>query len=146
MESQRHELTNKYPEEYSSEGIRTHHTKICHFDIWIILNWRQLRICWGIKKTYGNFPYLTKSRNFWEMRTAINFLFRVASTPRRETCCKSTVKSSPREFYDLEKDRRTTYTFIDKHHKLSSHLFSPKKSFSTEAVSPPSLSLPELGL
>lgn len=40
------------------------------------------------KKPSHNFPYLTKIRNFWEMKTAINSLLGVASTPRTETKSK----------------------------------------------------------
>ena len=55
-------------------SIRVCHFQICHFDMWTILSWRQLRINWIRKKPSRNFPYLTKGRNFWEMRTAINLL------------------------------------------------------------------------
>ena len=46
------------------------HPKLCHFGIWIILSWCQLRInrCRNIPSQ--SFPYLTKSRHFWEIRTA----------------------------------------------------------------------------
>ena len=46
------------------------HPKIYHFGISII--WKQMRINKYIMKPSQSFPYFTKSRNFWEIRTAIN--------------------------------------------------------------------------
>ena len=46
------------------------HPKLCHFGIWIILSWWQLRINRCRKTPSQSFLYLTKSRNFWEIRTA----------------------------------------------------------------------------
>lgn len=43
-----------------------------HFGIWFILSWRQLRINRCRNKLSWSFPYLTRSRNSWEMRTTIN--------------------------------------------------------------------------
>ena len=48
------------------------HPKICHFDTRIILSWSQKGISRWIKDLSQSSPYLTKIRNFWDKRTAIN--------------------------------------------------------------------------
>ena len=48
-----------------------------------ILSWRRLRFNRCRKRSSQSFPYQTKSRNFWEIRTAS--LFRATSIPRGET-------------------------------------------------------------
>lgn len=43
------------------------------------------------REAFSEFSHLTKNRNFLETRTALNSLFRVASTLRRETKSKPTI-------------------------------------------------------
>lgn len=75
MESQKNEVINKYPEEFGSEENWNMPSQnmllwpMDHFELKAIEN--QL-----MEEDLPEVPYLTKSRNFWEMRTAINPLSR----------------------------------------------------------------------
>ena len=72
-------------------NLSTHcmHPKIYHFGISIILSWKQMRINKYIMKPSQSFLYFTKSRNFWEIRTAINPLSwgRLMLMKRMESQC-----------------------------------------------------------
>lgn len=54
----------------------------------IILSWKQMRISECRRKSVGSFPYLTKSRNCWEMRTATRLLFRGRLMATKETASR----------------------------------------------------------
>lgn len=51
------------------EGFKIFHPQICH--LWIILSWRHLTFN-RFKKKPSWSPYLTESRNSWDMSVALN--------------------------------------------------------------------------
>lgn len=76
------------------------------------------------KTVFWSFHYLTKSRNFWEMKTSINSLFEAASKHRRETESKPPINPRSGEFDGQDRKKaRTTKTNIITNF-LISHLFS----------------------
>lgn len=91
---------------------------------------RRLRFSRCRKQPSWRFPYLTKSRNLWEMRTTIPSPFEAASNPRD----KPTI-SPFEEFHGLEEDRKTPGACTNNHRPsylpvfcLKTHVF-PKQTY-----------------
>ena len=83
----------------------------------IRLSWRHLRLYRCRKNSSQGFSYLTNSRKFWEMTMAINSLFGVISTPRRQARTKSTENALWRSCIVL---KMATHICVDwYYHKLS---------------------------